>query len=253
MNVRSTCGMPQITYFCPADRNSKIWMCARMMQDILPKIDFKPEAIQHVLLDLGGVLYGVDYTKTIDAFNALAGKYQAPTLTYSQAEQEAIFDQFEMGKTDEATFRNALRNRFNAHNTANKFSNTPTDNEQDTAWNAMLLGLMPQQEAALKKFRQRRPLAMLSNTNAIHWHKVRPEIEPIAHYFTEIFASCYMGMRKPNADIFLKALNTLGWDAANTVFVDDSIQHVIGARAVGLHAFHLQQTHELMLLAQYLE
>lgn len=200
-------------------------------------------AVRNLMLDLGGVLYGVNYHKTQDAFQALAKRYGAPPVHYSQATQTEVFDKFEMGLMTAAHFRDALRGHF--HNRA-------TDAEIDQAWNAMLLGLFVGREALLAKLQALFDLAMLSNTNEIHWAQVGREIDPIRPYFKEIFASCFTGMRKPNADIFHFALNHLGWQPHETLFVDDSIQHIHGAQAVGLHAYHLQQPEDLFALADQL-
>ncbi|GGD44664.1 HAD-IA family hydrolase [Pseudoxanthomonas indica] len=43
-------------------------------------------------------------------------------------------------------------------------------------------------------------------------------------------------LRKPEPRIFTLALETLGWQAAHTLFVDDVFANVQGAREAGLHA-----------------
>ncbi len=198
---------------------------------------------RNLLLDLGGVLYGVDYTRTVQALQALAASNGMPPVQYSQAMQEAVFDQFEMGKISPEAFRAQLRPRLGA---------SVTDAELDTAWNAMLLGPLPGRVELLQSLRASLPVALLSNTNAIHWAQVGHEIDPFRPHLDQVLASYALGMRKPNADIFLHALAALGWHADETLFVDDSIQHVHGAQAVGLHAWHLQDADDLFRLRDVL-
>ena len=201
-----------------------------------------PETLKrthNLLLDLGGVLYGVDYTRTIDAFQALAQHSGLPPLQYSQALQEDVFDQYEMGKISTEAFRAQLRPRLGA---------SVTNAEVDAAWNSMLLGLLPGRIELLERLRAAMPVALLSNTNALHWAQVGHEIDPLRPYLDKVFTSYELGMRKPNADIFLHALAGLGWRADETLFVDDGLHNVHGAQAAGLHGWHLQDADDLFRL-----
>ena len=46
-------------------------------------------------------------------------------------------------------------------------------------------------------------------------------------------------MRKPDVEIFHMVMNENSLKINETIFIDDSIQHVEGARKAGLTAFHL--------------
>jgi putative hydrolase of the HAD superfamily len=50
--------------------------------------------------------------------------------------------------------------------------------------------------------------------------------------------SCELGVRKPAALAYERALDRYGARAADTFFVDDSRENVLGARAIGIHAHH---------------
>jgi len=50
--------------------------------------------------------------------------------------------------------------------------------------------------------------------------------------------SCELGVRKPDTLAFERALDRYGARAADTFFTDDSLENVLGARAVGIHAHH---------------
>jgi putative hydrolase of the HAD superfamily len=53
-----------------------------------------------------------------------------------------------------------------------------------------------------------------------------------------------MGLRKPDAEAFHHVLSRHGAEPSRTLFIDDSIQHVVGARAAGLQAEHLDLAHD---------
>ena len=54
-----------------------------------------------------------------------------------------------------------------------------------------------------------------------------------------------MGMRKPDAEIFQKVLDEHTLDPAETIFIDDSEQHVKGAGACGIKSFLLPKNMEV--------
>ena len=60
-------------------------------------------------------------------------------------------------------------------------------------------------------------------------------------YFECTVASEPTGIRKPNAGIYEAALNALGVKAEESLFVDDQLRCVEGARAVGMTAFQIDR------------
>src|SRR5438309_1687784 len=58
----------------------------------------------------------------------------------------------------------------------------------------------------------------------------------LADLFDAVLISGEIGMRKPDAEIFLRAAELLGLELSECVFVDDLEQNAEGARAVGMEA-----------------
>ena len=85
-------------------------------------------AIKNIIFDLGGVIINIDYKKTSEAFHKL-GAFNFDTV-YSQSKQDNLFDDYDVGKISSTIFRDTLKKRLDL---------TATDEEFDTAWNAMLL------------------------------------------------------------------------------------------------------------------
>lgn len=54
--------------------------------------------------------------------------------------------------------------------------------------------------------------------------------------FQVALSSCYLGLRKPEPAIYLRALDILGRPAERILFIDDRAENVAGAAAVGIHA-----------------
>lgn len=193
------------------------------------------ESTDTLILDLGGVLIDVDYTASARHFAAL-GLPDFGTL-YSKARQTDLFDRFETGQLSPQGFRAEVRSLLGAG---------LSDTDIDAGWNAML-GTIPRARIDLvRALKERYQLLLLSNTNAIHV----PAFEAIIardlgigdfrSLFHGAYYSCELGMRKPNADIFRHVVSRHSADPARTLFIDDSIQHVHGARSAGLRAEHLE-------------
>lgn len=58
----------------------------------------------------------------------------------------------------------------------------------------------------------------------------------LADKVDEVVLSCDVGSAKPDAAIYLKAIDMLGVDAADAIFVDDQPSYVSGAEALGIRS-----------------
>lgn len=189
-----------------------------------------------IIFDLGGVILNIDYHETILAFKKL-GVSNFDEL-YTQAKQNNVFDDFEMGKISDQQFRDYIREV-----SAKKL----TDEQIDTAWNAMLLDLPAERIRLLQRLGKTYPIYLYSNTNSIHLKAFR-QIIKAAHghellledLFLKTYYSHELRMRKPNQDGFLKILANHELKAESTLFIDDSEQHLVGAKSVGLQTVWLK-------------
>ncbi len=195
--------------------------------------------IDTILLDLGGVLIDVDYDRTARAFRAL-GFEDFDTL-YSKAKQTDLFDRFETGELSASGFRDEVRALFRQD---------LSDLEIDACWNAML-GSIPEERLELvHRLKQDFRVLLFSNTNLIHLPAfteiVRREnkIDDFKGLFDGAYYSCEIGKRKPNKDAFLHVLSQHSAPPERTLFIDDSMHHVAGAREAGLNAEYLELERE---------
>ena len=73
----------------------------------------------------------------------------------------------------------------------------------------------------------------------------------LARFFRIVLVSASLRIRKPRADIFLKALDDLNLTPNETVFIGNSIDaDVIGPRSVGIHTVHIRRQppeHDLIM------
>lgn len=190
--------------------------------------------IRHIIFDLGGVLLNIDYNLTEQAF-IQAGIHNFSQL-YSQLAQTPVFDDFETGRISTSEFIAALQNA----------SSIPLSEQQITdAWNAMLMDFPIRRLQILQQLRIHHDLVLLSNTNEIHevaFNKILMDsftIPNIGVFFDKVYLSHRVGMRKPNREIFQQILNDTGFDPSKTLFIDDSPQHIEGAKALGIQTIYL--------------
>lgn len=203
-----------------------------------------PLPIKNVILDFGGVLFAIDYHAPHREFQKLG--WPSFDEDYSQAEQNEIYDLLEVGAIDNETFWEYLHSKMpNASRT-----------EIERAWNSILLQPISERVEKLPLLKARYNTFLLSNTNAIHapvfekMMKETGEWDVMEKNFDAILYSQNIHHRKPHPETFLHVCQLYQLSPSETVFVDDSIQHVKGAQAAGLHALHLTPDVELFELLE---
>lgn len=189
--------------------------------------------IKALIFDLGGVLINLDYGKTAHAFEELGVKDFSDL--YSQASQTELFSDFETGKISAQRFINELLIYLPKGTSPNKVVR---------AWNEMILDVPLKSIKLLENLNKIYPVILLSNTNELHVPVVRKEWAkvtdlPMEHYFQKIYFSHEIGMRKPNQEIFAEVCKRENITPENTLFIDDTLQHIEGAKKSGLMVRHL--------------
>ncbi|MCB2408069.1 HAD family hydrolase [Hymenobacter lucidus] len=191
----------------------------------------------NLLFDFGGVIINIDYQLTLEAMRTLS---QADsTIEFNQQNQAELFDLLETGRLTPAEFRAGLRRHYALHEAS--------DEALDAAWNAMLLDVPAERLAFIAELRaQGHHTALLSNTNQIHIQEINRRLQAqyglrhgIADCLDRVFYSQEVGLRKPGPEIFAHALREMNWKAAETLFIEDSFQHIETAQRLGLHTLFL--------------
>jgi glucose-1-phosphatase len=198
------------------------------------------KTIRNIIFDLGGVIINLDIPETIRQFNRLSN---VPFENiYTQAQQSDIFNQFDKGQITDFEFFCELKKQLRHQG---------KDEDLLHAWNAMLLDVPARRLNLLVNLKQQYNTFLLSNTNETHIEAFERElylrhgVKNFEDYFEAVYYSCRTGMRKPDKEIFEMVLSKHQLDPAETVFIDDSIQHVKAAGECGINAYLLPQDMEV--------
>lgn len=200
--------------------------------------------IKNIILDYGDVVFMIDFLRMESAFSELGIKNVREY--YGHRAQTKLFDDFEQGKISAKAFRDGIREISGLLSLS--------DAQIDDAWNAMLLGVTHGNHELLLKLKQNYRLFLLSNNNEIHYNWIINHlqhefgVEDNTVFFEKDYYSHLMGMRKPNADIFEFVLRTHDLTPEETVFIDDSPQHLKTAKDLGLHTYLLTKPDTLQAL-----
>ncbi len=197
--------------------------------------------IKNIIFDYGNVIFMIDFKRTQNSFTELGIKNVERFFAHTG--HDPLFDEFEKGSITSAQFREGIRNITE--------SLALTDKEIDHAWNTLLIGVPPINHEILLKVKQKYRSFLLSNNNEIHYNRIMDYLKTEHHinsnsvFFEKDYYSHLLKMRKPNADIFEFVLDQNRLNTAETLFIDDSPQHINTAANLGLHT-HLLTARETL-------
>lgn len=177
----------------------------------------------------------IDYTLTEKAFRQLG--VTNFNEFYTQHHASSLFEDFETGKISPEIFCDELRNK----------TGVSLTNEQIYwAWNAMLLDFPLKRLDWLEEIKKRYKIFLYSNTNKIHYDAFIKIVEKATgnnsfnNYFLKAYYSHYFGLRKPYATSYTAILEEQKIKAEETLFIDDTIKNIEGAKMAGLQTIHLK-------------
>jgi len=193
-------------------------------------------SIKNIIFDLGGVLYDIRYENIADTFRT----YGLPNFEqlYAQAGQAKEIDLFEEGKITPEQFRNFIRSLTTVY---------LTDQQIDNAWNAILIDFPEGYVTMLEKLRKKYRLFLFSNTNAVNcieFERFVTEkfgVNIFETHFDKAYYSHTLGIKKPKPEAFQKICEAQKLVPAETLFMDDTERHVLGAQKAGLQTYWLHQ------------
>lgn len=185
-----------------------------------------------IVLDMGGVLVQVDAGRRLDAWTA--GRLKAEEFWPMWLASPAV-KRFETGLTDGPGF---------AREAVAEFGLELSPEEFLTDFEGWLTGPYPGALDLLDRLAPLVPLACFSNSSCVHW----PILETMfdcKRRFRHSFATCAMGVLKPDPAAFALVLETLASPPGSVWFFDDNRINVEAARSLGIQAWLVKGAQEL--------
>jgi len=178
-----------------------------------------------LLFDLGGVIVPWVGFEALAASNGLSREAVA-----AKFEQSEICSAYERGRVDDDIFLKELGSLFDleTHDIA-------------SLWNSWVLPPFPGVIKALEHLKSEFTIACLSNTNALHWIHLNEMFE-IDIVFHHAFASHHIHAAKPDAQSYQIVLDTIGVEAEDVWFFEDTTVNVNAASDLGMIVHQINRT-----------
>ena len=186
--------------------------------------------IRNIIFDYGGVIIDLDFNRPKFEFEKLGVKNFDQHFT--EMKQSNLFDDLDKGEITEREFREKLRSQLNM---------PLSDEEIDAAWNSMIIGIREEKIQLLAElYADNYQCYLLSNTNFIHLKYLTKHLLKtygrfnLDEYFNKVYYSCVVRLRKPEESIFRKVIEDNDLKPSETLYIDDSPQHIEGAKTFQL-------------------
>ncbi len=201
--------------------------------------------IKNIFFDLGGVLINLDKERCLVEFQRLGVQRIEEQIGHSF--KSGLFLHLEEGTITPAEFRKEIRKMTDKQ---------VTDDEIDYAWNCFLLGISPEKLDFLLKLRKDYRVFMLSNTNQIHFERIKTHDfnnrngRSIDDYFEKCYLSYELHLSKPGKEIFEAVIFDSGVLPQESLFLDDNLQNIETAQSLGFHTCWVKESLSLSLFFQ---
>ena len=191
-------------------------------------VDFSK--IKNIVLDLGNVIINIDFELTYQALASLTGKDIFEVK--KELDETNLWNRYEEGLVSDDVFLKTLY-------TALELDCSQVELEK--AWCAILLDIPQKRIDLIDELRKKYRVFILSNTSDIHIQVINNTIKnqfgqsDLKALVEKAYYSYEMKMRKPGKEIYQTMLHDADILASETLFLDDNLDNIEGAKKCGIH------------------
>ena len=186
--------------------------------------------ITFLYFDLGNVLFTFSHERACSQIASVAGleSEQVARFVLGPNERESVLWRFEHGKVSEDEF---------FHRFCEKFGVVPDRQALDYAAANIFSPIASSFALIERLYANGHRLGVLSNTNPVHWRFLTDGRFPLLNtHFEQHVTSFAVHSMKPDRKIYDQAIAQANVRPEEIFFVDDRIENVHGACAVGIDA-----------------
>ncbi|GAB4199832.1 MAG: HAD family phosphatase [Bacteroidia bacterium] len=200
-----------------------------------------------IIFDLGGVILPLDTEATRQKILQLTGKDVKEWMKFGYPHQ--VIRSFELGKLTEKEFFEELSQVLSYENDLYYLKE---------AWNAMLMPVPKENIDFLNQLSEKYKLILLSNTCETHIQcfeemlQQTHHIESLELLFDKVYYSCRIGIRKPDTKIFQKIIKENHLNPLQTIYFDDTSEHIETAKKLGIQSYLHPQNKPLQEILKYI-
>lgn len=183
--------------------------------------------IKNIIFDFGDVFINLDKSVKATSLNQYSHCALPP-------EFHTICNLYEVGHLSTSTFINRVLELIPQTNTETFI----------TGWNGILCNFPKERLRFLQDISKNYRCFLLSNTNELHINWIQNDWGlPLYNEFKSCFEGFYLsheiGLRKPNKEAFEYILHEHKLNPTETLFIDDTKEHIEAANALLIHTWHL--------------
>ena len=194
--------------------------------------------IEVILFDLGNVILPFNHFQIAERLSQFSRRreFQDPKKIFSYLFdlQEGAINGFDLGKVSPREFFQAIKERLDLSVSFDEFvpiwCNIFVEDREVTQ---IILSLK-------RKWR----LGLLSNTDPLHFNYIFSEF-PVMRAFDKWILSYEVGFKKPDIQIFQKAMEWASVKAEKILYIDDTKEYVKVAASLGIQSIHFISASQL--------
>ncbi|MDR2426653.1 MAG: HAD family phosphatase [Endomicrobium sp.] len=183
-------------------------------------------SVKVLVFDLGKVIFDYDLFKFVSAFSKKASK-KGEDIKKFIFEYGDLAISLENGKINSLQFYERLAETTHYVGSYNEFS---------VIWNDIFTPI-PGTIEILAKIAKKYKLAILSNTNELHFKYLKSMYPQIFLLFSDFHLSYRMNARKPDDKIYEEVIKYYGITAQQLFFTDDLLINIEAAKKCGIRAY----------------
>ncbi|TFB11137.1 HAD family phosphatase [Candidatus Marinimicrobia bacterium MT.SAG.3] len=189
--------------------------------------------IEVIVFDLGGVIVNVNFNSALGMLFDNSGKLNAALPNYLSISN--LMQEYETGKIGAPDFHERLVDHLGLELSFEDFitsSNEAIEPGED--------GI----ESIVRSLGEEYRLAILSNTNPIHFEHIKKKYAMIG-LFEHIILSYEIGVMKPAVLAYEKLIAATSKSPLKLLFIDDRIENINAAKELGIDGIHYRSVENL--------